>query len=199
MRRSILKKLIYGEAVPGGFDTNCYDGQFFFDAEHPVRINEANEKLFSNHQGGAGTAWYLLCTKRPMKPFIYQDRTKAELIIHDDPARSDDVFSRDVFSYGTRARGRSGHGFWQMAYASKQELNRANFEEMYFKMMEFQADGGDPLGVVPDLLVVPPSLASAAREVLDVERLANGATNSNYKLVETMVALHGSSDWRPNS
>lgn len=182
------EKLIYGNALPGGFITNCYDGQFFFDQEHPVRISEANEELVSNHQGGAGTAWYLLCTTRPMKPFIYQDRTKAELIIHDDPRTSDSVFNRDTFEYGTRARGAAGHGFWQLAYASKQELNRANFEEMYFKMMEFKADGGDPLGVVPDLLVVPASLATNAREVLEVERLANGASNPNYKLVETMVA-----------
>ena len=33
-------------------------------------------------------------------------------------------------------------------------------------MMGFRADGGRPLGIKPNLLVVPPSLESAARKLL---------------------------------
>lgn len=182
------EKLIFTEAFPKGFTTRCFDGQNFFDAEHPVRLSEAKEVSVSNFQGGAGTAWYLLCTKRPMKPFIYQDRIKAELIIHDDPMKSDDVFNRDVFTYGTRARGAAGHGFWQMAYASKQTLNAANFEECYFKMMEFKGDGGSPLGIVPDTIVVPPSLVSSAEKVLETKELAGGGDNTNYKRVKILAS-----------
>jgi phage major head subunit gpT-like protein len=50
-----------------------------------------------------------------------------------------------------------------------------------------KADGGNPLGIKPNLLVVPTNLRTAADEVVKVDRLTNGASNANQGLVEVLV------------
>lgn len=180
------EELIFVEALPQGLTARCFDGQSFFDTDHPVLV-DGKETSVSNVQAGSGPAWYLLCTKRPVKPFIYQDRVKPELIIQDDPASSESVFSRDKFTYGTRSRGAAGYAFWQMAFASKGDLTRTNFEAARTAMMSLKGDGGRPLGIVPDLLVVPPSLETKADEILNVQRLANGQDNPNFKKAEVLA------------
>lgn len=63
------------------------------------------------------TAWFLLCTKRPIKPLIYQQRKKAKFVAK--TAETDDaVFMNKKFLYGVDSRGNAGFGFWQMAYGS---------------------------------------------------------------------------------
>ncbi|KQZ87204.1 hypothetical protein ASD64_07115 [Mesorhizobium sp. Root157] len=179
------EQLVFVEALPGGFAAKCFDGQNFFDADHPVMVN-GEEVSVSNMQAGALSPWYLLCTKRPVKPFIYQDRVKPELIIHDDPATSESVFERDKFTYGTRSRGAAGYAFWQMAFGSKADLTAANFEAARTAMMSLKGNNGRPLGIVPDLLVIPPSLEKKADEILSVQRLENGSDNPNYKKAEIL-------------
>jgi phage major head subunit gpT-like protein len=66
---------------------------------------------------GHDTAWYLLCTNRPIKPLIYQERKKAKFV--SKTAETDDnVFMSKRFLYGADSRGNAGFGFWQMAYGS---------------------------------------------------------------------------------
>ncbi len=66
---------------------------------------------------GHDTAWYLLCTSRPIKPLIYQERKKAKFV--SKTAETDDnVFMSKKFLYGADSRGNAGFGFWQMAYGS---------------------------------------------------------------------------------
>lgn len=63
------------------------------------------------------TQWHLLCTKRSLKPFIFQERKKAKFtaLTKDD---DDNVFMRAEYLYGVDARDGVGYGFWQMAYGS---------------------------------------------------------------------------------
>ncbi len=66
------------------------------------------------------TAWFLLCTKRPIKPMIYQQRKKAKFV--SKTAETDDnVFLSKKFYYGADSRGNAGFGFWQMAVGSTGE------------------------------------------------------------------------------
>ncbi len=58
--------------LKSGFTTRCYDKQYFFDTSHPVEDETGAIVNVSNHGGGAGTAWYLLCTKRALKPIIFR-------------------------------------------------------------------------------------------------------------------------------
>ena len=62
-------------------------------------------------------AWFLLDTKRPIKPLIYQQRKKAKFVSITDET-SDNVFNRKLYIYGADSRGNAGFGFWQMAVGS---------------------------------------------------------------------------------
>jgi phage major head subunit gpT-like protein len=163
------------ETLAEGFQTECYDGQNYFDTEHPVGLDEDVE-LVSNFYDGAGPAWYLMDVSRPLKPLIYQDREAVEFQMQDDPDNPH-VFKRDEFLYGARKRGVSGFGFWQMAFASKEPLTAANYEKVRTAMRSQRDDRGNKLVVRPKLLVVPPQLEGAALRLLNNEYGAGGATN----------------------
>lgn len=180
------EELVY-QALAAGFSTTCYDGQNFFDTDHPVMRGD-QEVFVSNMQAGAGPAWYLLCTNRAVMPLIYQDRIKADLIIHDDPTKSDRVFMRDEFLYGTRSRGAAGYSYWQLAFASKAALNADNFKAARAAMAGLKGNQGRPLNIVPNLLIVPPELEDAANEVVNVQRTASGADNPLFKKAEVLMS-----------
>lgn len=63
------------------------------------------------------TAWFLLDTTKPVKPFVYQER-KAPVFVQQTDPQADDVFSRKEFKFGAEARAAGGYGFWQLAYGS---------------------------------------------------------------------------------
>lgn len=63
------------------------------------------------------TAWFLLDTTKPVKPFIYQER-KAPVFVQQTDPQADDVFNRKKFKFGAEARAAGGYGFWQLAYGS---------------------------------------------------------------------------------
>jgi phage major head subunit gpT-like protein len=65
----------------------------------------------------SATAWYLLDTTKPVKPFIFQDR-KAPVFVSQTDMNADDVFSRKKFKFGAEARAAAGYGFWQLIYGS---------------------------------------------------------------------------------
>lgn len=66
---------------------------------------------------GSDTAWFLLCTTRPIKPLIYQQRKKVKFVSKTNET-DDNVFMSKTFLYGADFRGNAGFGFWQMAYGS---------------------------------------------------------------------------------
>ncbi len=175
-----------------GFATLCYDGQNFFDTDHPVNAEvdgsgaDSSVANIINPATTTETPWFLLDTSRPLKPLIYQERTKAEMDAITDP-KQDTVFTTDNYLYGVRARRAFGYGFWQQAVACRDALNEANFNAAFKAMAEFKRDGGDPLGCMPTLLVVPPALRASANEVIEVMNKDGGASNPNYKAVEVMV------------
>lgn len=63
------------------------------------------------------TEWHLLCTKRPLKPLIFQQRKKAKFVSKTSET-DDNVFMSKKFIYGADSRGNAGFGFWQMAVGS---------------------------------------------------------------------------------
>ncbi len=167
--------------LASGFSTACYDWQYFFDTDHPV-----GGASVSNFGGGAGTPWFLLDVSRVVKPLILQRRTQPQFVSLDKPD-DENVFMRRKFIYGVDDRKNVGFGLWQLAYASKDTLNAANYGGARAAMMGFKNDAGSPLGIRPGLLVVPPSLEGAAREILMNERDAAGATNKWRNTAELLV------------
>ena len=59
-------------------------------------------------------AFFVLCTKRAVKPFIFQNREAPEFAALTKPD-DENVFKRDEFMYGVRARGAAGLGPWFLA------------------------------------------------------------------------------------
>lgn len=64
---------------------------------------------------GHDKEWYLLCTSRPIKPLIMQQR-KAPKFVSLTAETDENVFMKKTFIYGVDYRGNAGFGFWQMAY-----------------------------------------------------------------------------------
>lgn len=64
-----------------------------------------------------GTEWFLLCTKKPIKPFIFQERKRPEFVALDNPT-DEDVFKHKKILYGIDMRCNAGFGLWQLAFGS---------------------------------------------------------------------------------
>lgn len=162
--------------LAAGFTTPCFDGQNFFDTDHPVTDEHGQEQSQANTDGGAGEAWYLLDTSKPIKPLVYQNRI-APVLTSKTQDGDDNVFFQDEYLYGTRSRGAGGFGLWQLAWASKQELNVANYSSARAAMWGRRGDYGRVLNVKPDTLVVPPSMEAQALEILNAANNEAGASN----------------------
>lgn len=174
------------EALKNGFASECYDGQNFFDTDHPVLGEDGETTTVANTDGGSGTPWFLLCTNRPLKPIIFQERRKAQFVAMDN-VNDQNVFSIKQFQYGTDARWAVGYGFWQMAWGSKQTLNATYYAAARAGLTGMKGDYGRPLGLKPNLLVVPPSLESAGRKLLNSELGSGGETNEWKGTAELLV------------
>lgn len=176
--------LVY-EMLAAGFSRTCYDGQFFFDTDHPV-INAAGAEVsVSNFQGGSSTPWFLLDTSRVMKALILQRRKNYNFVALDQD-RDENVFMRKEFVYGTDARLNVGYGLWQLAYASRQELTAENFNSAFAAMQGITGDKGKKLGIKPTLLLVPATLRAQALQIINAEQI-NGTTNINRNAVDVLV------------
>lgn len=173
-------------ALKAGFSTECYDGQYFFDTDHPVLDGNGDTVSVSNFAGGSGAAWFLLATNEVIKPIIFQERKAADFVYKDKPT-DDNVFMEDKYYYGVSARYNVGYGFWQMAYASRQTLDETNYAGARAALTSMKGDHGQPLGIVPNLLVVPPSLEVTARRLLNAEQI-NGTDNVLKGTAEVMVS-----------
>lgn len=178
-------ELVYA-LLKNGFAGKCYDGQFFFDTDHPVLGASGQETSVSNFQGGSGTPWFLLDTTRVMRPLILQKRKPYNFVAKIDE-KDDNVFTSKEFQWGVDARLNVGYGLWQLAYSSKEALDATSFGAAYAAMQSMKGDNARPLGIRPKLLVVPPSLREKALEVVKAERNAAGATNINRDLVDVLV------------
>lgn len=174
------------ELLAKGFETECFDGQPFFDADHPVKDADGTVQSVSNIQAGSSTPWFLLDTSRALRPIIWQEREGYEFQSMDRP-ENPHVFKNDEYLYGVRARVNAGFGLWQLAFGSKAALNRTNYAAARAAMMGYRADGGRILGVKPTLLVVPPALKDAALQLLNAENDAAGASNVWRNTAELVV------------
>lgn len=178
-------ELVWGQLV-AGFSKVCYDGQNFFDTDHPIINPETGAAAsVSNMQAGSAAPWFLLDTSRALKPIIFQERKKPEYIAKDNPD-DERVFDRNEFLFGVYARCNVGFGFWQMAFGSKAELTKENLRAARNAMRALTSDEGKKLGINPNLLVVGVSNGDKARDIIKAERLANGATNTDRDLVEIL-------------
>jgi phage major head subunit gpT-like protein len=170
-----------------GFSTNCYDGQYFFDTDHPVYDTNGALQTVSNFQGGSGPAWFLIDDSKPLKPIVLQTREPLKLTSmtsEEDEA----VFMRSEYRYGAWWRGNVGFGLWQLIYASKLTLDDTAFAAARSAMRSMSGDGGRKLNLQPGLCLVGPSNEDAANKLFNVDKLPSGGTNPYYKAARVVVS-----------
>lgn len=179
-------QLAFG-ALKAGPQSLCYDGQNYFDTDHPVIGADGAMGTQANwdNNGGNGTPWYLLDCSRALKPLIFQVRRAPNLVSKDKPT-DDNVFDRAEYVYGVDGRWNVGYGFWQLAFGSRKTLDETNLIAAWTAMCERLGDHGRPLGIKPTHLVVPPGLEWAARKLVHATTLANGADNVLKGMVEVI-------------
>jgi len=168
-------ELLFG-LIALGISTTCYDGQYFFDTDHPVGAQGSEVSVSNYTSAGGNNAWYLLDTSKILKPFIVQKRRDYAFIAKTNLA-DENVFQKNEFVFGADGRLNVGFGLWQQAYCSKASLDEAGYGAARVAMMNFKSDAGKPLGIMPDLLLVGPSNEAAALKMVTAEKQANGADN----------------------
>lgn len=182
--------------LKAGFTTLCYDGQYFLDTDHPVNTkvdgSGTNNSVSNVIIDGAyvGEPWFLLDVSRSLKPLIYQERSKPQFVAMDNP-NDEQVFTKKLFRYGVDLRSNVGFGFWQMAIGVKKELTYATLWQAIEMMGGFKADGGRPLGLGKNklLLVVPNSKQKIANQIKSRDLIDDGGTSVSNDLKDKFDVL----------
>lgn len=178
-----LKDRLSFEALQNGHVRPCYDGQNFFDTEHPV-----GDATVSNMSGNDSVQpWYLLDNSQALKPVLGQNRQDPIFTMVTDP-QNDHVFKTGEFLMGAEARRAAGYTFWQLAHRCTGPLNEANYVAACQAMEALKDDEGEPLGLKPTHVVVGISNKSAARNLFKKMNLTGGESNIYFEDVEIIEA-----------
>lgn len=182
------EQLVWG-ALAAGHQNLCYDGQFFFDTDHPVIDVNGVVQSVSNSLAGAAAPWFLIDDSQAVKPIIFQERQKMRWIAQDNP-ENPEVFNRNVFKYGVDYRANVGYGFWQFAVRSQATLDANGYEAARLALAAVTGDHGRKIGARGKLLVVPAVHERAALKLLNNEYAAGGETNEFRGTAKLLVV-----DW----
>lgn len=173
-----------------GISSVCYDGQFFFDIDHPVG-NEADgyvstSNMYTGDSSNAATPWYLFDTTKIVKPLIWQLRKPPQFVAKTDIA-SDHVFFEKEYYFGTDARGAAGFGLWQCALRNIDAIDDDGFENACSQMNAFTDDHGRSLGINPNILMCGLSNQFAARELVNRQFKSDLVTPNNAQGLTVVV------------
>lgn len=155
--------------LKAGHTTLTYDGQNFFDTSHPnPNTDGLTQGTIANYTAGSSPTWFLFDTTKTLMPVIFQER---------EPFRVKPLFIADSalsnllneFQWGVDGRCNAGFGLWQLGYMSQATLNPANIIAAYTNMASIRRPDGTPMGVRPNMIVVPTVLAPTAVNLRDNE------------------------------
>ncbi len=180
-----LKDRLAFDALIHGHERPCYDGQNFFDTDHPMGPEDTATSNMS--AAGAAQPWFLLDCSKPLKPILYQQRQAPTFNMVTDPTDSH-VFKTGEYLMGGEARGAAGYTYWQLGFRSTQVLNAENYEAAKLAMASLKDDEGEPLEVRPTHLVVGVSNVAAARNLIGKANLAGGESNTLFNDVAVIEA-----------
>jgi phage major head subunit gpT-like protein len=173
-----------------GFTTPGFDGQPFFDTDHPGHDDTGAEVSWSNVQAGAGAPWFLVDLSRNyLKPLVFQVRKAAQFT--QKTAETDDhVFLHDTYLYGVSARYTAAFGFHQLAFGSRDALDGDSFNAARIALQTQYRPDGSALAIRPTHLIVGPSNEAAARKLLNAELINGGETNIWRGAAQLIVSPH---------
>ncbi|EBN1281146.1 head protein [Salmonella enterica] len=183
--------------LTNGFNNPCYDGQNFFDTDHPVYPNTDGTgtavsvaNVYQQAEDWTGSPFYLLDCSRPIKPLIYQNRRNPALTALTDP-NSETVFTDNSFKYGCDLRSNAGYSFWQLAFAGLCDLTGDNLWTCWQAMRAITGDGDRKLAIRPTHLVVPTALEKQATQLLtwDITASQNGTVGNEWKSMKLELVV----------
>ena len=188
---SLKDRLAY-EALRMGHLRPCFDGQNYFDTDHPGGTVDAQgvvtQGVFSNMSGaGAVQPYYLLDTRKPLKPILLQNREEANFSMITDP-ESDHVFKTGEYLAGGKARAAAGYTYPHLAHRSTAALTEENYVAACAQGAALVDEQGEPLGVKFDTIVVGNSNKAAARTLFKAQNKAGGASNIYFEDVTILEA-----------
>jgi len=159
-----------------GAATICYDGQNFFDADHPGFSEEGGKTSVSNFQPGDGPTWYLIDDSKVMKPMVFQNRKPFALTAMDNP-NDPNVFNKGKFEWGVDGRCNAGFGLWQLAFMSRAPLTPSNYKKAREALTTIRRRDGQVIQIRPNKLLVPSNLEAEGRKLLNADLIDGGDSN----------------------
>ena len=181
--------LMVAAVMKTGTTVQTYDNQNFFDTAHPNPNADGNTMgTVSNYTAGSSTGWYLVDSKKVLKPFIFQTRVAFSLTTRfnvDDPS----VFDNDEFLWGIRGRCNAGFGLWQLAHYSTLPLTPQNIVANRNLMASIRRPNGTPMGISADTIVVPTSLKPQANKIFKNDLIENDPTTPTTLIANEAIAL----------
>jgi phage major head subunit gpT-like protein len=163
------------QALAEGHLRPCFDGQNFFDTDHPTYRDGGG--IWSNSdETGAGQAWFLLDCSQPLKPLIAQER-KAPFFWWIADLMDSECAKTGVFTAYGEARGAVGYTLPFLAYRSTAVLNEANYIAARDAMKAFVDDNGEPRSIRPTHLVAGISNHQKAKDTFKPNK-AGGESNT---------------------
>jgi phage major head subunit gpT-like protein len=181
-------RLTFG-ALKSGFAAGgeCFDGQYFFDTDHPILAEDGTKTTFANTDGGDGAPWFLIAKNQPLLPVLLQKRRDYSFVSKAAP-NDDNVFYQKKFVYGADARYATGYTLPQLCWGSKQPLDTAHFNAAMQSMLGMKLDYGVEIANAEFRMVVGASNRAAAQSIIQAQFLASGASNTNYQAAELAVS-----------
>ncbi|OVU33649.1 phage head protein [Klebsiella michiganensis] len=165
-----------------GFSSLCFDGQYFFDTDHPM-AGSTYSNIVGDIATDTGEPWFLIDESQVLKPILFQNRRPFKFVSLDDLDNPHTLLNNE-FIYGVDGRCNVGFGFWQTAVGSRAPLTTANYEKAVDLLLGMVRDDGEPLGINPTTLVVGRKNRAAAKKIIDAMLVDGGDSNIYYKDVD---------------
>lgn len=174
--------------LAAGFSTLCFDGQNYFDTDHPLETTPAT--TFSNVVGDpatdTGEPWFLIDDTKVLKPVVYQNRRP--FVFKNMNPNEEYTWFNNKYAAGVDGRCNVGFSFPQLAIGSKAALTKANYEAAKKQLQKMKKVDGTPIGVRPTKLIVGPENEAAAKALISMMLVDGGNTNIYYNDVEIVVS-----------
>ncbi|WP_240222864.1 Mu-like prophage major head subunit gpT family protein [Rheinheimera hassiensis] len=174
--------------LAAGFSTLCFDGQNYFDTDHPLETTPAT--TFSNVVGDpstdTGEPWFLIDDTKVLKPVVFQNRR--QFVFKNMNPNEEYTWFNNKYAAGVDGRCNVGFSFPQLAIGSKAALTAENYETAKKQLQKMKKVDGTPIGVRATKLIVGPDNEAAAKKLIARMLIEGGDTNIYYNDVEIVVS-----------
>jgi phage major head subunit gpT-like protein len=171
--------------LAAGFTTLCFDGQNYFDTDHPLGdTGDTYSNVIGNPSTDTGEPWFVYDNTQILLPIIFQERRPLKLEFVG--ATSEYAFFNNMVAQGVDGRAGFGFSFPQMCVGSKAPLTEANYNAAKVLLANMQSTNGQPLGTEAKVLTVGTANTAAAKKLILTQLVNGGDTNIYYNDVEVV-------------